>query len=56
MEKVIQAFKNFPMADCVYLDEASGEAFMSYAARPGLKKITRQEYMSKKRRTTKKTK
>lgn len=43
MDKVKQAFKNFPQAKAVWYDEPNDQVYLSYNARPKLRKILRGE-------------
>lgn len=48
MDKVKQAFKNFPQAKAVWYDEPNGQVYLSYNARPKLRKILRIDFDKKK--------
>lgn len=47
MDKVKQAFANFPQAKAVWYDEPNDQVYLSYNARPRLRKVSRDE-MNKK--------
>ena len=43
MDKIKQAFANFPQAKAVWYDEPNDQVYLCYNARPKLRKILRSE-------------
>jgi hypothetical protein len=56
MDKVKQAFTNFPQAKAVWYDEPNDMVYLSYNARPKLRKVTRAEAAAYRKQSTTVTK
>jgi hypothetical protein len=53
MDKVKQAFANFPQAKAVWWDEPNDQVYLSYNARPKLQKVLRSDLQTKQEPKTK---
>lgn len=49
MDKIKQAFANFPQAKAVWYDEPNDMVYLCYNARPKLRKVLRSEVATAKR-------